>query len=181
MKIIKKSNGFTLIELLVVMGIIAMLSLVLVVNLEKAKVKSRDAQRKSDLTKIAQALDTYKIDYKAYPAGNGANFDAVTSTSLSALITANNAYLSVIPVDPMNSNNTTFKYSYRSDGSQFKIKSVSEGITASDITDVASLNCGATCCNTVDVLKQKAGDYCNPVAGSYNQFQISSNNTSLGW
>lgn len=52
-------KGFTLIELLVVISIIGVLSSVVLVSLNNAKVRARDAVRKSDLRKISTALETY--------------------------------------------------------------------------------------------------------------------------
>lgn len=65
---IKKSiKAFTLIELLVVISLIGVLSTLLIANLNSARERSRDVQRKSDLRNIQTALRLYYNDYGAYP------------------------------------------------------------------------------------------------------------------
>ncbi|MFH1713569.1 MAG: type II secretion system protein, partial [Patescibacteria group bacterium] len=51
-----KQKGFTLIELLVVIAIIGMLSSIVLVSLNPARQKSRDAKRLSDMKQIVLAL-----------------------------------------------------------------------------------------------------------------------------
>lgn len=71
---IKKSQnqkGFTLIELLVVISIIGVLSSVVMVSLNSAKGRARDAVRLSDINQIQKALDVYYDEHGAYPiSGN---------------------------------------------------------------------------------------------------------------
>lgn len=155
-----RSNGFTIVELLVVVMIISMLALLVIVNLDKSKEKSRDAQRKQDLSLISSALDTYYADNKAYPIVS--SFTDI-STCLDDLATDN--YINSLPTDPLSGS-----YKYRSDttGSQYKVISESpetiEGLSG-------------TCSDTQ--LQKLAGDFCDPVV--ITRFQISSSNTALSW
>jgi prepilin-type N-terminal cleavage/methylation domain-containing protein len=63
-----KKKGFTLIELLVVISIIGLLSSVVLVSLNDAKAKARDAKRLSGLKEIQSALELYYAQNNFYPS-----------------------------------------------------------------------------------------------------------------
>ncbi len=67
----KFKKGFTLIELLVVVALIGILATLVLANLNAARERGRDAQRKSDLRNIQTALRLYYNDYDKFPAGTG--------------------------------------------------------------------------------------------------------------
>lgn len=62
-----KKNGFTLIELMVVVGIVILISSLVVVNVNQARKKARDARRIADLATVSSALQTYYADFHSYP------------------------------------------------------------------------------------------------------------------
>jgi len=64
-------KGFTLIELLVVIALIGILSTLVLANLNSARERSRDAQRKSDLRSIQTALRLYYNDKGSYLTAYG--------------------------------------------------------------------------------------------------------------
>lgn len=66
-----KAHGFTLIELLVVISIIGLLASVVLVALNSARQKSRDAKRISDMNQMSKAFELFFNTASAYPTGTG--------------------------------------------------------------------------------------------------------------
>lgn len=64
----KSSAGFTLIELLVVITIIGILSTIVMVSLNTARGKARDARRVADIRQLQLALDMYQDSNGHYPS-----------------------------------------------------------------------------------------------------------------
>lgn len=62
----KTKKGFTLIELLVVIAIIGLLASIVLVALNTARAKARDARGMSDLRQIATAMEMFYDDNSAY-------------------------------------------------------------------------------------------------------------------
>lgn len=66
-KSLSSKKGFTLIELLVVISIIGILSAIIVINLQDARARARDAKTKSNIKKLETALRMYYNDYQEFP------------------------------------------------------------------------------------------------------------------
>jgi prepilin-type N-terminal cleavage/methylation domain-containing protein len=95
-----KNKGFTLVELLVVIAIIGLLASIVLVSLNSARAKARDARRKADLHQIAIALEMYASEYGGYPSSAWPNVDYKIFNSL-ALEPKMANFLSVFPIDPI--------------------------------------------------------------------------------
>lgn len=63
----KTQKGFTLIELLVVIAIIGLLASVVLLALNSARAKSRDAKRVADIRQVMSGLELYFNDCNSYP------------------------------------------------------------------------------------------------------------------
>jgi len=105
-----RPKGFTLIELLVVVSLIGILATLILANLNSARERARDAQRKSDLRNINTALRLYYNDFGGYPAnsasgeimGCGSSGTSTCSWSGPWQTTAT-TYMSILPGDPVSS------------------------------------------------------------------------------
>lgn len=62
----KNQKGFTLIELLVVIAIIGLLASVVLLSLNSARARSRDARRVADIAQMRSALELYLNDNGTY-------------------------------------------------------------------------------------------------------------------
>ena len=124
----KLNKGFTLVELLVVIAIIGILASVVLVSLNSARGKARDARRTADLHQISLALENYYDASGAYP------------TNLAALVTG--GYLTVEPKDPQSS----ASYTYNADNctpadQKYVIKAVLENHVSALDSDVDGDQC----------------------------------------
>lgn len=70
----KNQKGFTLIELLVVIAIIGLLASVVLLALNSARAKARDARRISDLRQIATAAQLHFDNTNTYVEATGGGF-----------------------------------------------------------------------------------------------------------
>lgn len=120
----RKQKAFTLIELLVVIAIIGLLSTIVLVSLNRARAKARDAKRVGDLKQIANALEMFYDVTGSYPGESSCNPDTSNADAVCALtsnwwnangLSANFLGHNIsefinLPVDP--TNNSTYYYWY---------------------------------------------------------------------
>jgi len=97
----KYLTGFTLIELLVVIAIIGLLASIVMVSVNSARAKARDAKRIGDLKNLMLALEMYYDAHDDYPVSSiVGNCDGSTAfnTALAALVSEK--FLTTLPADP---------------------------------------------------------------------------------
>ena len=129
MKNTKHQKGFTLIEILIVVAVIGMMSAVILVSLAQARLKARDAKRKSELVQLQKAVEIYYNANNGYPStglvwgGLGTCPDAskTTSGANSYIPGLTPTYVTLLPTDPKPKTSGCTGYSYKSDGTNYKI------------------------------------------------------------
>lgn len=102
-----KKTGFTLIELLVVVSLIGILATLVLANLNAARQRGRDAQRKADFRNIQTALRLYYNDYGGFPQSNGSGEIVgcgqvrVRCVWGGTFATGEHTYMATLPNDPL--------------------------------------------------------------------------------
>ena len=121
-------RGFTLIELLLVIGIIAILAAVVIIAINPTKqlADARNAQRRSDVKTILDAVYQYALDNNGnipttitttngYICKSGVNVSCVNGVSLNMLT---GSYVVALPYDPQSATAT---------GTNYQIQKLSNG------------------------------------------------------
>ena len=117
-------KGFTLIELLVVIAIIGVLSSVVLASLGKARIKSRDSARISQLRQIRYALELYYDTNGNYPTCLKAGGTCTT-------VLEGSGFIPSIPKDPLSG----LSYTYAARGSGTTCSSFHLGASLEDKTN----------------------------------------------
>ncbi|OGF01781.1 MAG: hypothetical protein A3G07_01645 [Candidatus Doudnabacteria bacterium RIFCSPLOWO2_12_FULL_47_12] len=117
---LRRAHAFTLVELLVVISVIGLLASVILVSLNSARAKARDAKRKSDLRQMVNALELYFNVNDRYPGYNdlGTSSGAISCEgNWNTLQTALSLYMNSLPRDPQNicdwASGRFYKYHYK--------------------------------------------------------------------
>ncbi len=110
-------KGFTLIELMIVVGIIGLMSSIVLVSLQGARAKARDAQRIQGFSQVQKALEVYFADKEKYPAGNTGGECFNVNANLASNLAS---YLAPLPQEPV-AGRMCYTYFSDADGSGYKI------------------------------------------------------------
>jgi len=140
-----KQKGFTLIELLVVISVIGLLASVILVSVNNARAKSRDARRKADLQQIQKAMELYFDKTGSYPINRnpGSFYTDANADFLQEL--QDNGFLARGPKDPQSPERLYHYYDYGGACGYFLIAQVEDPSNNPDLSGVAGGTCaGAT-------------------------------------
>jgi type II secretion system protein G len=153
-------KGFTLIELLIVISILGILAVVGVGAFRSSQMKGRDAQRKSDLKQLSNALELYYQDHREYPDAVTTRIAGCPSTSngacdwgIESFTDGNTVYFKTVPTDPtqtynyvyvVDSSNTKYKLFAKLENSQDKHCIKDEGTNTVNCVNPVTVTCGGT-------------------------------------
>jgi type II secretion system protein G len=147
MQNLKFSKGFTLIELLVVISLIGILATLVLANLNSARQRGRDAQRKSDLKSIQGALQLYYNDYGKYPSSDtsgqilGCGISGTSTCYWGQTWTAgSNTYMSTLPDDPLSTQDYVYE---RTTLDNYTLKACLENKSDEDGKTEAGVDCAS--------------------------------------
>lgn len=115
-------RGFTLVELVVVVAIIAILSAVVITNINSSRSKARDAKRISDIAQIQLALEQYFNRCGVYPAAGGTYANPSSNSCPTGI--SFTSFISVIPKDPKTG--LDYGYGVKSDNLDYILKATLE-------------------------------------------------------
>ncbi len=130
-------QGFTLIELLLVIGIIAILAAIVIVAINPTKQlgDARNAQRRSDVNTILNAVYQYSIDNNGNLPGtittsataickSGVNVDCTGLINLNALT---GSYIVALPADPQTATALSTNYTVMKDSTSKRVTVAAPG------------------------------------------------------
>lgn len=126
---VSRPRGFTLIELLIVIAIILILIAIALPNFLEAQVRARVARSKGEIRTLGIAMESYNLDWKAYPTFSFPNYTRVPRFQAGLTwLTSPVPYITSIPHDPFPGNQGPGghnmqgePYSYILDGIQIPI------------------------------------------------------------
>lgn len=155
---LNSKGGFTLIELMVVVTIIGILASIVLVSLDSARVKARDARRLADVRQVALGLEFYIDQYRHYPPITGATTaeqrwqklkDCLEGRAACTDNTDSVQFMSVVPLDPLGTGTYIYDYSPSSAQSSFLLKAVLEQVGSNalvvDVDGVQSQHSNINC------------------------------------
>jgi type II secretion system protein G len=139
-------KGFTLIELLIVIVIMGIVTALITTNLVGARNRAYDAKAKGDLASLKNALHSYYIDFRVYPAFDmGIYLPGCGPTGTSRCPSAGAYSFSAGTKTYMDKLPTSFNYYRCNGGDDFRLKKTLSNASDSDIAE-SQRNCPCDSC-----------------------------------
>jgi general secretion pathway protein G len=95
-----KSNGFTLTEMLVTLFILGLVTTIVVINVLPNQDKAMVAKAKADISTLAQAMESYRLDNMTYPSASEGLQALVSPPPAAGGGAARPGYIKRLPDDP---------------------------------------------------------------------------------
>jgi prepilin-type N-terminal cleavage/methylation domain-containing protein len=90
-------TGFTLIELLIVIAIIGVLASTIILAINNARLRGRDAKRAGDVRQMVTAFEQYRIAHGVYPTGSSSVASLGTGVVLDDPLALNGVVEAFVP------------------------------------------------------------------------------------
>lgn len=139
-------RGFTLLELIIVMVILGILAGLISGNFISSLKKGRDAQRKSDLAQVKNALELFYEDKGTYPTFALSWGNKLCETQSAETCGTEKVYMQKLPKDPKD---PAVSYSYGTDanGTYYRLYACLENAEQilSNVSTGYEGTCGYTC------------------------------------
>lgn len=134
----KNYDGYSIVEIIVVLGVITVLLGLGGVGISLLLQNSRDTQRTTAISQMAEILNDYKKTNLEYPATNrvtlAGNSFSISSTSLSLTLNS--------PLTPSTTTTQSqTKYVYTGQGSKFSLCTVLESGEIKNVGQIINTNC----------------------------------------
>lgn len=159
-----KTRGFTLVELLVVLAILSVLVTVTIAAFRSSQSRGRDAERKSDLKQIANAVELFYSDYGKYPFDTGTVLNAcpydpstgngsACSWGSGEFTDGKTVYIKTVPKDPNSGSHYYYRIVPGSNNQKFQVFAYLENtqdpqcLGGNCATPPVSYSCGVKTCN----------------------------------
>lgn len=131
----KQNSGFSLIELLIIISVISVVSIGGLTFFSNTRTKARDSVRKTDLVKLATALELYAQQHNLSYIDGTPNLEGnCTSSDTTAFYTGIAPYMSdgIVPTDPQT--RTNYCYISINNGQTFRIFTNMENTPEANLT-----------------------------------------------
>ncbi len=149
-------RGFTLIELIIVTAILGILTAIVIASLDPPAqyAKTQDGRRKSDLSQIQRALESYYQDHNYYP-------DSTANYQISGAAWGSSGlapYMTKVPIDA----NPTKTYAYKSSGHNGQSYWIYVSLDRGG-KDPQACNSGNLCANATGISCDRSGSLANNI------------------